>query len=74
MKCFAGEFADLDKADEVKSSHALDFLADIWAQEKEKEKAERALGLLAEKYDPIRKNYWEYRKGLLGKETGGIRA
>ena len=68
LKCFATEFADLEKVDEVRSSHALDFLAEIWAKEKEKEKAERALALLAERYDPIRKNYWEYRKGLLQKE------
>lgn len=65
LECFAGEFADLEKADEVKSSHALDFLADIWAQKQEPEKAKQALGLLAERYDPVRKNYWEYRKGLL---------
>jgi protein farnesyltransferase/geranylgeranyltransferase type-1 subunit alpha len=31
-----------------------------------KAQAAEALDLLAKTYDPIRKNYWEYRKGLLG--------
>ena len=66
LKAFAGEFADVDREDEVQSSHALDFLADVWAQEKEKERAGRALELLARRYDPIRKNYWNYRRSLLG--------
>lgn len=62
---FAEEFADLEREDQVRSSHALDFLADCYADE-EKDKAGRALELLARKYDPIRKNYWNYRRGLLG--------
>ncbi|KAI4217700.1 MAG: hypothetical protein LQ351_000296 [Letrouitia transgressa] len=62
---FAEEFADLEREDQVRSSHALDFLADCYADE-EKEKAGRALELLARRYDPIRKNYWNYRRGLLG--------
>ena len=65
LKTFAGEFADLEQEDEVRSSHALDLLADIWAEEKEKDRAAKALELLARKYDPIRKNYWDYRKRLL---------
>lgn len=69
LKSFAEEFADLGKAEGVRSSHALDLLADILAEEKEadgKVKAKEALDLLATRYDPIRKNYWEYRKSLLG--------
>ena len=65
LKAFAGEFADVEREDEVRSSHALDLLADIWAEEKEKERAGKALELLARRYDPIRKNYWNYRRGLL---------
>lgn len=34
--------------------------------EGEKEMAVKALDLLAGKYDPIRANYWEYRKENLG--------
>lgn len=66
LKGFAEEFADVGREDEVRSSHALDLLADVYAEEKEKERAGKALELLAKKYDPIRKNYWNYRRGLLG--------
>lgn len=66
IKDFALEFADLDRPDEVYSSHALDLLADIYAEEENSnDEAEKALDLLATKYDPIRANYWNFRKGLL---------
>ena len=68
-RAFAEEFADLGRPDEVRSSHALDYLADMYAEEggeARREEAKKALDLLAEKYDPIRRNYWEYRKSLLG--------
>jgi protein farnesyltransferase/geranylgeranyltransferase type-1 subunit alpha len=67
---FAGEFAKLgnggDGEEEVKSSHALDFLADVWAEKGEGEKADRALRLLGEKYDGVRRNYWEWRRAAVG--------
>lgn len=64
---FARLHADLSKPEGVRSSHALDLLADILAEKKGgKVQAGEALDLLATKYDPIRRNYWEYRKGLLG--------
>ncbi|KAK4692625.1 protein farnesyltransferase/geranylgeranyltransferase type-1 subunit alpha, partial [Lecanoromycetidae sp. Uapishka_2] len=66
MKRFAEQFADLEKEDEVRSSHALDFLADVYAEEQEKERSGKALELLARRYDPIRKNYWNYKRSLLG--------
>lgn len=66
LKDFALEFADVQKPEEVYSSHALDLLADIYSEEENsKGKAEKALDLLATKYDPIRANYWNFRKGLL---------
>ncbi|MCJ1309146.1 CAAX geranylgeranyltransferase alpha subunit [Agyrium rufum] len=67
-KVFAEKFANVEEEEGrngVTSSHALEFLADVWAEEKEKERAEKALDLLAQKYDPIRKNYWRFKKGLL---------
>lgn len=66
LKGFAQQFADLDKEDEVKSSHALDFLADLYTEQKEQQQAGKALELLARRYDPIRKNYWNYRRSLIG--------
>jgi protein farnesyltransferase/geranylgeranyltransferase type-1 subunit alpha len=61
----------LDRPDEVYSSHALDLLADIYAEEENsKDRAEKALSLLATKYDPIRANYWNFRKGLLEQPKG----
>jgi len=66
LKDFALEFADLERPEEVYSSHALDLLADIYAKEENnRDNAEKALDLLATQYDPIRANYWNFRKGLL---------
>ncbi len=65
-RAFAEGFADLQRPDEVRSSHALDFLVDVYAAIGMKDEARRALRLLADRFDPIRKNYWEYRMGLLG--------
>jgi protein farnesyltransferase/geranylgeranyltransferase type-1 subunit alpha len=66
VKDFALEFADLRAPDDVYSSHALDVLADIYGEEENnKESAEKALDLLATRYDPIRASYWDFRKGLL---------
>jgi protein farnesyltransferase/geranylgeranyltransferase type-1 subunit alpha len=67
LKDTVTQYADLARPDAVRSSHALDLLADILADEESSNQlASEALNLLAEKYDPIRKNYWEYRKSLLG--------
>jgi len=74
LECFAAEFVKFgegDDGEDVKSSHALDFLADAWLEMGDWEKADRALVLLGEKYDPIRKNYWEWRRALL-KEGKGV--
>lgn len=67
LKEFVEEYASVEGPDAVRSSYALDLLAEILAEEESsKEQASLALDMLAQKYDPIRKNYWEYRKGLLG--------
>ncbi|KAL5121883.1 CAAX geranylgeranyltransferase alpha subunit [Pleosporales sp. CAS-2024a] len=74
IKAFALEFADVDQPDKaVHSSHALDVLADMYAEEENsQEQAAKALDLLATKYDPIRANYWNFRKGLLAQATTGV--
>lgn len=62
---FALRFVTMDGGEVVvKSSHALEWLADVYAGEKEEQKniaeAIRMLTLL-KKYDPVRTNYWDYR-------------
>jgi protein farnesyltransferase/geranylgeranyltransferase type-1 subunit alpha len=77
QECFASEFVRIseDGEEDIKSSHALDFLADVWAEEGKKEKADEALRLLGDKYDRIRKNYWDWRRGMLKEDaiTKGIK-
>ena len=56
---------------DVKSSHALEWLADVYAGEAGSADAPRTAGavrmltLLKERYDPIRSSYWEYRIGMI---------
>jgi protein farnesyltransferase/geranylgeranyltransferase type-1 subunit alpha len=66
LASFASQFAPIDDGGEIQSSHALNVLASIWGDEDGKKMdAKKALDLLAEKYDPIRANYWNYRKSLI---------
>lgn len=62
LEGFAGDFVRLEDGEDVRSSHALEFLAEVWAERGEREKADRALELLGDKYDKIRKNYWDWRR------------
>jgi len=74
LEGFAGEFVKLGEGEgeeDVRSSHALDFLADVWSQKGEVGKADEALRLLGDRYDRIRKNYWDWRRGLLT-DGGGV--
>ena len=76
LKRFASEFASIEYPDEVRSSHALDLLVDIFTEhDNGNEDAVKALELLADRYDPIRANYWNWRKSrLIEKATSGITA
>lgn len=74
LQKFAAEFAsvDSDGEDAVRSSHALDLLAEIYADKSQQDKAIKAYDLLANKYDPIRANYWAYLKGQLNQGQGQV--
>ncbi|KGO77779.1 Protein prenyltransferase, alpha subunit [Penicillium italicum] len=56
---FAGGFVSEGA---VKSSHAVEWLADVFAERiGEEGEAVKMLTMLKEEFDPIRKNYWDYR-------------
>ncbi|RMZ78182.1 hypothetical protein DV738_g3965, partial [Chaetothyriales sp. CBS 135597] len=50
-----------------RACHAIDWLAEIYAETGDKELAQAALDSLANKWDRIRRNYWEYRQKLMDK-------
>ncbi|KAK4219225.1 hypothetical protein QBC37DRAFT_436789 [Rhypophila decipiens] len=66
---FVSEFVTLaeegEEEEDVKSTHALDLLSEIWTERGEKEKADLGLRRLAEKWDRIRVGYWEWRRVCL---------
>ena len=73
LKEFVNLYASVEDPDRIQSSHALDLLADILAEnEQSRQQAALALDMLAQKYDPIRKNFWEYRKGMLGLQSVSV--
>lgn len=56
---------DGGKENQIKSSNALDFLADAYAEQGENQKSGKVLEFLGARADPIRRNYWEFkRRGL----------
>ncbi|KAF4977680.1 hypothetical protein FZEAL_5820 [Fusarium zealandicum] len=73
VKEFAEGFVSAlgEDAEDVRSSHALDFLAKMYDDEEDREKAELCLRRLGEKWDPVREGYWKYRATLL--KSGGAK-
>ncbi|CAK7220543.1 CAAX geranylgeranyltransferase alpha subunit [Sporothrix curviconia] len=69
VEAFAGQFATnigKDESDEkVTSTHAMDVLAAVAAEKGDTARAALYLQRLAEKWDPIRAGYWQYRKQQL---------
>ncbi|KAF7518518.1 hypothetical protein G7054_g13435 [Neopestalotiopsis clavispora] len=55
--------------EEVRSSYALELLADIYAEAGEKEKADLVLRRLGEKWDRIRLGYWEWKRTEINKAS-----
>jgi protein farnesyltransferase/geranylgeranyltransferase type-1 subunit alpha len=76
LEWFALEFVKLGQeegeGEDVRSSHALDFLADIYVEQGRTEDADKMLKLLGDKYDRIRKNYWDWRR--VGLKEGKVHA
>lgn len=66
---FVENLGGSEEIEKVYSSHALDILADIYKEAGEPEKADLALRRLGEKWDRIRRGYWEYRRKLLDQAT-----
>ena len=56
-----------EEGEVVRSSHALDFLADVWTEEGRRDDADRALRLLGNRYDRVRRGYWEWKRKQLGR-------
>ena len=67
MREFAEGFVDAlgSEDEEVRSSHALDCLAEAYLEGEDKERARLCLRRLAEKWDPVRAGYWQYRERLV---------
>lgn len=65
---------DDEKEYQIKSSHALDFLADAYAEKGENETSDKVLEYLGAKADPIRRNFWEFKRRGLGLVGGSASA
>ena len=75
LRTVCEEFASVDDEGKVRSSHALDLLAEIEAREGGDEgtrRAGRAYEMLATRFDPLRANYWNYLRGRLGVQEGVV--
>ncbi|KLU84839.1 hypothetical protein MAPG_03874 [Magnaporthiopsis poae ATCC 64411] len=64
VRTLVADLGDEDK-EEVKSTHALDLLSEIYAEKGDKDAAVLCLDRLGDKWDRIRKGYWDWRKRTL---------
>ncbi|KAI1827895.1 prenyltransferase alpha subunit [Xylaria intraflava] len=62
---FVTDLGEGEEKEKVRSSHALDLLADIYSEAGEKDRANLCLRRLGEKWDRIREGYWQYRQRIL---------
>ncbi|KAK3378420.1 hypothetical protein B0H63DRAFT_247026 [Podospora didyma] len=58
--------------EDIQSTHALDLLAEIYAEKGDKKKADLCLRRLGDKWDRIRVGYWEWRRKCLGTPGGEV--
>ncbi|KAK4223540.1 hypothetical protein QBC38DRAFT_512318 [Podospora fimiseda] len=65
VKQFVDGLVSGEDSEVVKSTHALDLLAEIYAERGDKENADLCLTRLAEKWDRIRNGYWQWRRQAL---------
>lgn len=61
----------VEEKEKVSSTHGLEYLAEIYAEKGETEKADLALRRLGEKWDRIRLGYWQWRRQMLKDDKVG---
>jgi protein farnesyltransferase/geranylgeranyltransferase type-1 subunit alpha len=66
-----GRKGDLMSEECVRSSHALDWLAEIYRLDGDRQRSKMCLEALGSKWDPIRRKYWQYRVWQMEEEEGG---
>lgn len=59
----------VDDKEEVTSTHALELLAETYAEKGDNDKADLCLRRLGEKWDRIRLGYWEWKRQMLKSEA-----
>lgn len=68
VEAFVDQFVQelgVEDKEKVTSTHGLEFLAEIYAEKGETEKADLALQRLGDKWDRIRLGYWQWRRQML---------